>query len=385
LKKIFLSLPILLFALNTSSFAVEQENTIPVAAIFALTGRGADSNVRHLQGAQLAVEQINGAGGVLGKKIELILLDNESTAIGSARAAKIAVQKKVVGIIGASWSAHSLAIAPIAQEAKIPMISNFSTNIKLTLIGDYIFRVCYIDTFQASLMAKFTRENLKLNRVAILYQSGNEYSVGLSQYFDSEFERLGGITALRLPYLADSLDYKDLLTAVQDKNVQAIYIPGVEKEPGFIIRQAYKMGMNIPFLGADSWGARITHYVGGPIKEGYEVRAWNENNAAPISQSFVKAYKKKYSEGNIKKYNDKGEVLSGSALAYDATMLLADAIKRAGSTSGPILKKSIQNTTSFVGVTGSIRFDSNRNPIKSAVIKRYKNSLDSRYYTTINP
>lgn len=313
----------------------------------------------------------------MGRPIELIPLDNESTAVGAAMAAKEAVKKKVAAILGSSWSAHSLAIAPIAQAAKIPMISNYSSNPKLTLIGDYIFRMCYIDTFQAAVMARFARENLQLKKISILYEAGNDYSTDLANYFEKEFRRRGGEVVTKRSYLKDSLDYAAELGEIRQAKAEAIFLPGYEKEPGLIINQSYKMGMNLPVLGTDSWGDKVPKYVGGAIKEAYEVQAWNPEIPDPENQKFIREYQKKF--------GDKEEILAGVALAYDATLLLADAIRRAHSLSPRLIRDALARTENFVGISGRIRFDKNRNPIKPAVINRYLNSDQYHYYMTINP
>lgn len=356
---------------------VAGNETLPVAAIFALSGRGASSNVRHLRGAELAVAEINRKGGLLGRKIELVVLDNESTGVGSARAAEEAVKRGVMAIIGASWSDHSLAIAPIAQKAGVPMITNYSTNPKVTQTGDFIFRVCYLDTFQAAVMARFAHENLRLRRVAILYESGNEYSSGLADFFEEEFRRRGGAVPLKRAYMKDSLDYAEFLEAVRRAQVDAVYLPAYEKEAGLILRQAYKVGLDVPFLGSDSWADTLPKYLGGPVRIGYDVKPWNPDSPHPLSRNFVRAYRSRYGAYE--------SILSGSALAYDAVLLLGDAIRRAGSLDRRKIRGALAATQDFVGVTGRIRFDENRNPIKGAVINRYRNSAEPRYYVTIQP
>jgi len=368
---------LLLLSLTALGNADGKKEAIPIAAIFGLTGRAATSNTRHLKGAQLAVEEVNAKGGVLGHPLDLITLDNESTAVGSAEAAKKAAAKNVAAIVGASWSDHSLAIAPIAQSAGIPMISNYSTNPKVTRVGNYIFRTCYVDTFQAGIMARFARQRLKLNRVAILFESGSEYSVGLSVYFRKEFDRLGGIVIAAVPYLKDSLDFSDQLRQIQEARPQAIYLPAYPKEAGMVMRQASKIGVRVPFLGSDSWGDTMVQFLGGPVRDGYEVKPWSPKSPNPLNRQFVLAYRKKFGEDH--------EDLSGSALAYDAVMLLVDAIRRAGTPERAKIREALEKTTGFQGVTGPIRFDPERNPIKGAVINRYKNSTTSSYFTTVEP
>lgn len=325
----------------------------------------------------MAVEEINQNGGVLGRPIDLILIDNKSTAIDSAEAAKQAIVKNVVAIIGSSWSAHSLAMAPLAQEAGIPMISNLSTHPKVTEIGSYIFRVCFLDAVQAETMARFAFLNLKVRKVAILYENGNDYSTDLASHFSKVFRKMGGQVPVHLAYLKDSLDYTIQLDPIQAAQVEAVFLPGYEKEVGLIMKQAFLKGMKIPFLGADGWGNLVSQYYGGPIPLAYEVKPWNYESPDPKSRKFVANQRQKYPQDT--------EVLAGTALAYDATMLLADAIRRAGSLDRSQIRQALAETTDFVGVTGPIRFNAKRNPLRGAVINRYQNSRTGQYYLTVQP
>ncbi len=374
-KKTFIVISLTL-GLLSSGVAAGPGEGIPVAAIFSLTGRGANSNLRHLQGVQLAVEEINARGGVRARPIELAVCDNRSTVVGSTEAAREAVARGVIAIIGSSWSDHSLAIAPIAQQAGVPMVSNYSSNPKVTQVGNYIFRVCYLDTFQARLMAQFARHHLHIQKVATLYQSGNDYSTDLAVFFDKEFRSRGGEVVSQVPYLKDSLDYSEALHQIKGSKAEAIYLPGYEKETGLIMKQAYKMGIHLPILGADGWGDAMPKYLGGVVEDGYEVKAWNPESPQPISRHFVASFRKKFGEG---------EILSGTALAYDATLLLADAMTRAQAIDRTKIRDALAATQGFVGVTGPIRFDENRNPIKGAIINRYAQSQKSRYFLMVQP
>lgn len=351
---------------------------IKIAAIFAVTGRASGSNFYDLRGAELAAKEINRGGGLLGNPLQLILLDNQSTAIGSDRAAREAHKSGVVAILGASWSDHSLAIAPVAQKAGIPMVSNYSTNPHLTKVGDFIFRVCYVDTFQAKVMARFAYGNLGIRRIVSLYESGNEYSSGLSRDFSIAFRKTGGTMLDALPYLKDSLDYSEILSQVKKLSPQAIYIPGYEKEVGLIIKQAKKMGIDVPFLGGDGWGDTLPRYLGGVMKEGYEVKPWSPELKDRLSRNFIASYEKEY-----------GEVVGlsggGAALAYDAVMLIADAIRRAKSVDPKEIRLALANTKSFRGVTGTLRFDGKQDPERGVVINRYFRSAKPAFFMKVGP
>ncbi len=268
-------------------------------------------------------------------------------------------QDKVQAVLGEVASSNSLAAAPVAQEAKIPMITPSSTNPKVTEVGDYISRVCFIDPFQGSVMAKFAANTLKAKTAAIIGDVQSDYSKGLTQFFTQEFTKLGGKVVAEQKYAQTDPDFKAQLTAIRNTNPDVIYIPGYYGQVAIIAKQARELGMNMPLLGGDGWDSPELWKLGGDaLKNAYISNHYSAENPAPEIQNFVKAYQAKY--------NVVPDSLA--ALAYDAAKVLADAIKRAGGTDSAKLKDAINATKDFKGVTGSITLDASRNAIKPAVV-----------------
>src|SRR5215203_2285940 len=335
-------------------------DTIKVGVYGDLTGQTSSFGQSTKNGVELAVDEINNAGGVNGKKIQLVIEDDQ----GRPEQAKTVVSKlinqdKVQAIIGEVASTNSLAAAPVAQEAKIPMITPSSTNPKVTEVGDYISRVCFVDPFQGSVMAKFSANTLKAKTAAILGDVNSDYSKGLTQFFEEEFSRLGGKVVAKEAYTQTDPDFKGQLTKIRNLNPDIIYIPGYYGQVGIIAKQARELDMNMPLLGGDGWDSPELWKLGGAaLKNTYISNHYSAENPAPEIQNFVKAYKAKF---NV-------EPDSLAALAYDAAKVLADAIKRAGGTDSAKLRDAINSTKDFPGVTGKISLDAKRNAVKPAVV-----------------
>ncbi len=368
MMRVFLSISLVISIF--SSFACVQKGgdpgasnggeTIRVGVYGDLTGQTSSFGQSTKNGIELAVEEINAAGGVNGKKIQLIIEDDQ----GRPEQAKTVVSKlinqdKVHAVLGEVASTNSLAAAPVAQEAKIPMITPSSTNPKVTEVGDYISRVCFIDPFQGSVMAKFAANTLKAKTAAILGDVNSDYSKGLTQFFEEEFTKLGGRVLAKEAYTQTDPDFKGQLTKIRNLNPDVLYVPGYYGQVGIIAKQARELDMNMPLLGGDGWDSPELWKLGGAaLKNAYISNHYSAENPAPEIQNFVKAYKAKFGV----------EPDSLAALAYDAAKVLADALKRAGGTDPTKLKDAINATKDFKGVTGSITLDSGRNAVKPAVV-----------------
>ncbi len=334
---------------------------IKVGVYGDLTGQTSSFGQSTKNGIELAVEEINAAGGVNGSKIVLVIEDDQ----GRPEQAKTVVSKlinqdKVRAVLGEVASTNSLAAAPVAQEAKIPMITPSSTNPKVTEVGDYISRVCFIDPFQGAVMAKFAANTLKAKTAAILGDVNSDYSKGLTQFFEEEFAKLGGKVLAKEAYTQTDPDFKGQLTKIRELKPDVIYVPGYYGQVGIIAKQARELGINVPLLGGDGWDSPEIWSLGGEaLKNTFISNHYSAENPAPEIQNFVKAYKAKF----------KVEPDSLSALAYDAAKVLADAIKRAGGASDSAkLKDAINSTKDFAGVTGKITIDATRNAVKPAVV-----------------
>jgi branched-chain amino acid transport system substrate-binding protein len=335
-------------------------DTVKVGVYGDLTGQTSSFGQSTKNGIELAVDEINAAGGVGGKKIQLIVEDDQ----GRPEQAKTVVSKlinqdKVQAVLGEVASTNSLAAAPVAQEAKIPMITPSSTNPKVTETGDYISRVCFIDPFQGAVMAKFAANTLKAKTAAILGDVNSDYSKGLTQFFETEFNKLGGKVIAKEAYTQTDPDFKGQLTKIRNLNPDILYIPGYYGQVGIIAKQARELDMNMPLLGGDGWDSPELWKLGGDaLKNAYISNHYSAENPAPEIQNFVKAFKAKFGV----------EPDSLAALAYDAAKVLADAIKRAGGTESAKLKDAINSTKDFAGVTGKITIDPGRNAVKPAVV-----------------
>lgn len=343
----------------------------------SLTGSEATFGISSTNGLKLAVEEINGSGGLLGKKIKLITYDDQ----GKPSEAQTVVQRlikndNVVAVIGEVASSRSKAGAPICQQNKIPMITPASTNPEVTAIGDYIFRVCFIDPFQATVLTKFAINSLKVKKVAILKDVKNAYSTGLADFFEKEFKAAGGEIVEIQSYSAGDKDFKAQLTAIKSRNPEAIFIPGYYTDVGLIAIQAREIGITVPLFGGDGWESeKLTEGKAKDALEGcYFSTHVSTENPDPAVQNFIKKYKEKY--------NMMPDAMS--FLAYDAGMIMFDAIKRAGSTDAEKIKNELAKTKDFSGVTGKISINDQRNAVKPAVILEIKGG-QFKYKETVQP
>lgn len=350
---------------------------IKIGEFASLTGKEAAFGNSSHKGTVLAVEEINAAGGVLGKPLKLIHEDNRSTPGESATIVKKLISRNnVVAILGEVASGRSLEAAPICQENKIPQISPSSTNPKVTEMGDYIFRVCFIDPFQGTVMAKFAKDTLKVRQVALLYDVASPYSVGLAKYFKETFTGNGGTILLEQRFNSGDKDFKAQLTAIKSSNPQAIFVPCYYTEAALITVQARQLGLTVPLFGGDGWEAPELLEIGGAAMEGtYYSTHYSAEDAAPAVQNFVTKFKAK----------NNGEVPDAmAALGYDSVFVLADAIKRAGGTESAKLRDALAATKDFSGVTGKTTMDAQRNATKPAVIITIKDGK-FKYVETISP
>jgi branched-chain amino acid transport system substrate-binding protein len=353
-------------------------STIKVGEFSSLTGKEATFGTSTHEGVMMAIEEINAAGGVLGKQIELITEDNRSTVGESATIAKKLINsEKVVALLGEVASSRSLEVAPIAQAAHIPQISPSSTNPDVTKTGDYIFRVCFIDPFQGTLLATFARNTLGAKKVAIFSDVATAYSVGLSKYFKEAWLAGGGEVVSEVKYTGGDKDFKAQLTAIKNAKADAIMVPGYYTEVGLIVAQARALGITVPMFGGDGWEAPELIQIAGAaaLENTYYSTHFSPQSTDPNAQKFVAAYKAKYG----------GKVPDAmAALGYDAAMVLADSIKRAGTTDEPALRDAIAATKDYQGATGNTTLDANRDASKPAVIITVKDG-EFQYVETIAP
>ena len=342
----------------------------------SLTGTTATFGQSTNNAIQMAYEQINAAGGVLGKKVRVIVEDDQSKPEEAATAVtKLINQNHVVAMLGEVSSSRSLAAAPICQANGVPMISPSSTNPRVTQVGDYIFRVCFIDPFQAEVGARIAWEILHLKKVAILSDVRNDYSVGLRRFFGDSFKQLGGQIVGEQSFSEGDSDFRAQLTQIKSANPEGIYVPGYYTEVGTIARQARELGITVPLIGGDGWDSPRLWEIGGEALNGCMFsNHYSVDDPAPAVQKFVGDYKAKY--------NQVPDALA--ALGYDAARILADAMTRAGTTKGDKVRDALSATKDFQGVTGTITINRERNAVKPAVVLKIENGKFV-YVTTVKP
>ncbi|HPC38452.1 MAG TPA: ABC transporter substrate-binding protein [Exilispira sp.] len=353
----------------------KEAKEIVIGGVGPVSGEAATFGQSTKEGCELAVEEWNAAGGLLGKTIKLIYQDDKGDPTEAATVwTKLITQDKVAAIVGTAMSKCSLAGAPISQQYKVPMISPTSTNPKVTEVGDYIFRACFIDPFQGTIGAKFAYENLNARKAACIFDVGNDYTKGLSEFFRDKFTELGGTIVAFEAHPTGTTDFKAQLTKIIAAKPDVIYISDYYNDVALIAKQARELGFNGPLVGGDGWDSPDLVKIGGTaVENGYFTNHFSKDDPRPIVQEFVKKYQAKF-----------GKVPDAfAALAYDAMYIMLDAIKRAGSTDPEKIKKALAETNINV-VSGLVTFDKNRNPIKSAVIIAIKNGQQV-YQATVNP
>ena len=362
---------------NAPSTSSSGGDTIKVGEFASITGKEATFGVSSHEGTLLAIEEINAAGGVLGKKLELITEDDQSKAGEPATVVnKLISRDGAVAILGEVASSRSLEAAPICQQSKIPMISPSSTNPKVTESGDYIFRVCFIDPFQGTVMANFATKTLNEKKVAVFTDVKSDYSKGLAKFFKEQFTKNGGQIVAELDYNGGDKDFKGQLTAIKSANPDGVFVPGYYTDVALICIQAKQLGLDVPFYGGDGWESEKLSEIGkDAVEKNYFSTHYHPDVGSETSKKFLANYKKRFN----------GKTPDAlAACGYDSAAVLVDAIKRAGSTDGQKVRDALAATKDFDGVTGKITINEKRDATKSAVILQIMNGK-YHYLTTVNP
>jgi branched-chain amino acid transport system substrate-binding protein len=381
IQLISLLLVLAVFSSLTLSCTTQPENTdravIRIGFFGDLSGPTVNFGQSAMKGVQMAADEINQAGGVNGRQLEIVIEDDKgSPEAASQVAGKLIARNKVVAIIAAGASGNSLAAAPVAQSAQVPLIAPSSTNAEVTRAGKYIFRACFLDAFQGEVMAKFAANTLKAKKAAIMLDFNSPYSRGLTDFFELSFAKLDGQIVAKKSYVQGDPDYRGQLSAIKAANPDVIYIPGYYGDVALIARQARQIGLTVPLLGADGWDAPELWELGGPaLNNSYISNHYSADDPSKTIQQFVHAYRQR--NGNLTPD-------AHAALAYDALRFLVEAIRRAGTTDGQKLRDALAETKNFAGVTGIISMDQDRNAVKPAVILKLENTRYI-YQETIQP
>ena len=346
----------------------ESGDTIKVGANFELTGNVANYGNATLEGLQLAIDEANEAGGINGKKIELVSVDDKSEAAESINAAtKLISDDDVKVIVGPATTGLVLAETQTATDAKVPIIAPCATSPEATVengkVKPYVFRSCFIDPQQGEVMATFAAKELKAKTAVIYVDNSSDYSKNLAKVFKEKFEAAGGKVVMEEAFLQKDQDFKATLTKLKTANADVMFVPAYYEEVGKIVKQAREMGINSAILGTDGWDdTKVVDIAGADaLNNTFFSTHYSEKDAEV--QGFIEAYKKKYNRApNV-----------FAALGYDAGKMLVDALKRAGSGDTEKIREALEATKDLKVGTGTISMDKNHNPIKTAVILEMKN------------
>lgn len=361
----------------------KKADTIKIGANLEMTGGSASYGISSKNAIELAFKEINEKGGINGKQLELVVADNKSEAAEATNAMqKLVSQDNVVAVIGPNLSSSVIAASAINNSAKVLDIAPMATNPYVTVdqtsgkTKDFNYRTCFIDPFQGTVMAKFATAELGVGNAAILIDNSSDYAKGLAQFFKENFVKEGGAVTAEESYLQKDTDFKATLTKIKATNPDFLYVPGYYQEVGLIVKQARELGMNMPIAGGDGWdSAKMPEIAGAAaLNNTYFSSLYSPEDSSDINKNFVAAYEKAYGQ--------KPDVFA--ALSYDSALLVAEAIKNAGSTEPAKISEAMAKINGFSGVSGSVTFDDKHNPVKSAVILEYKDGAQA-LKTKINP
>ena len=363
--------------ISCSGGSSSSSDTIKIGVFEPLTGANGAGGADEYDGIKLANKLFP---EVLGKKVELVVVDNKSDKVEAANAATVLAQKEKVNAVLGSWgSSLSMAGGPIFAEAKIPAVAVSATNPAVTKGNDYYFRVCFLDPFQGTVGAAYAFNELKAKKVAIIREVSNDYSVGLAKFFVDQFVKLSGdekSIVATADYNTGDQDFSAQLTNIKQFEPDVIFAPGNYTESALIIKQARDLGITAKFIGGDTWDINAFLEVGGAAVEGAVVSTFFANDV-PInktSEAFLKSFRDKY----------KKEPPAVAALGYDAYLVVLDAIKRANSTDPQKIREALTQTKDFEGSAGAITINAERNADKAAVFKTVKDGKFV-FLTTVKP
>jgi branched-chain amino acid transport system substrate-binding protein len=328
---------------------------VKLAVIAAQSGQAEAYGRAAIQGVQLAVAEINAAGGLLGHPVDIVLFDSQSTPLKAKQAAEKAIERNVLGVVGDLWSTHSLAVAPLLQKAGIPMITPGSTAPDVTRVGDFIFRTIYTDDFQGRLMAEFALRSIGAGTAAVLTNLNETYSQMLGSFFVDAFVAGGGRIVFQSGYKGMAVDFNEMLVLLKPLEPQVVFIPGYSRDSGLIIRQAAGMGIKTIFLGGDAWETAISEYAGDALEGSYFSTPWHPSVPYLRSREFIEHFRAAFGNAPISPF---------VPLAYDAVGVMAAAVRRCNSLDRSLVRNALAMTEGYPGATGNLTFDAQGDPLK---------------------
>jgi branched-chain amino acid transport system substrate-binding protein len=372
MKKVFLLLTAMLVILSVlvgCSKSADNTDTIKLGVNYELSGGVATYGRSSVEGIELAVEEINAAGGINGKEIELIKYDNKSDqAEATTLTTRLMTQDKVLAVMGPATSGAFKATIPVAMQNKIPAASGSATADDVTVddsgVKDYAFRICFSDSYQGTGMANYALNNLNKNRAVVIMDSSSDYGKGLAENFVKTFENGGGVIVAQEAYVAGDTDFNSIITKIKGEDFDVIFIPGYYEEAGLIIKQAREQGIDVPILGADGFDSPELVSLAGTdaLNDVFFSNHYSSLDQDPVVQDFIKAFEEKY-EKQPDAFN---------ALGYDLARFIAEGVERAEKLDGESVKNALEATTDFKGVTGNFSVDENHNPVKALIVIELK-------------
>lgn len=384
-RLLFITILVLTLSLITGCSQGGADNSsdeIRVGLNYELSGDNATYGQGLVEGIELAFEEINSSGGILGKQIKAIKIDNQSKDTEATNVStRLATRENVVVLLGPATSGNTKAAIPPAMQNKIPLISGSATADDVTVdangnVKEYVFKTCFNDSFQGVMMAQFAFYDLNLRNAAILADSSSDYAQGLSKAFQETFKELGGNILAVEAYQARDTDFKAVLTNLKGLNPEFLFVPGYYEEVGLIIRQARELGLNVPILGGDGYESPKLVEIAG--KEALNDIYYSSHYSSQDDSENVVKFKESFKA----KYNKEPDAFN--ALGYDIAYLFADALERAGEADTEKLKKALEATEGFEGVTGVLTIDEKHNPVKSVTILKIENG-ESVFLKKLDP
>ncbi|GHV75246.1 ethanolamine utilization protein EutJ [Spirochaetia bacterium] len=378
MKKLAMILVSLSLAAVAFAAGKADGGAITIGGIFPLSGPVAEYGLEAQKGIQLAIEEINKAGGIGGQQVVLISEDDEGDATKSVNAfIKLTSKDKAKIVIGSLTSGPTIAVSERAQAQGVVLMAPAASNPAVTDAGNFIFRTCFIDPFQGTVGGQFAAQSLSAKRAAVLYEVSNDYSVGLQENFVKAFTALGGTMAAVEVYNTGDTDFNAQITKIKAANPDVVYLPEYYNDVALIAKQLRAQGITTPIVGADGWDG-LTGNAGDEVLNGFYTSNFTNDSTEPNVMKFVRDFQAKF--------GDKPGAFA--ALGYDSMSLIKDAILAAGSTDAAAVRDALAKINGSY-ITGNIKFDPKRNPVKSAVVlevvKGAGGSLTTAYKTTVNP
>lgn len=353
----------------------DSNGTVKVGLDYELSGNVATYGQGLTAGIELAVEEINNNGGLLGKQVELVKADNKSDNAEAANVAtKLITRDKVVAILGPATSGNTKGAVPVAMQHNVPLISASATADDITVdsngnVREFIFKTCFSDSFQGVIMANFASQDLRMKNAAILIDNTSDYSKGLATSFKDKFESLGGNIVTEQAYQAKEKDFRAVLTNIKSANPDVLYLPGYYEEVGLIVKQARELGLSVPILGGDGYDSpKLVELAGKEaLDQVFFTNHYSSMDDSPEVVKFKEAFNKKYGK----------DPDAFNALGYDLAYFFADALERAGEADPVKIKDALAATKDFKGITGTLTVDENHNPIKAITIIEMKDGVQT--------